>query len=85
MAEYEKCYLKISGMTCASCVATIEKNIGKIEGMFELVVMLFSLLPCLSISRLVHLSLLSLLVQNPTDVWMLFHLSLLSLLVQTPY
>ena len=33
--EFEKCYLKVTGMTCASCVATIEKNIGKIEGLLS--------------------------------------------------
>lgn len=30
--EYEKCFFTVKGMTCASCVATIEKNIGKMEG-----------------------------------------------------
>ncbi|XP_041357192.1 copper-transporting ATPase 1-like [Gigantopelta aegis] len=42
MAEYEKCYLKVSGMTCASCVATIEKNIGKIEGIQSVLVALMA-------------------------------------------
>jgi len=30
--EYDKCFLKVTGMTCASCVATIEKNLAKMEG-----------------------------------------------------
>lgn len=28
----KKCIIAIEGMTCASCVATIEKNIGAIKG-----------------------------------------------------
>lgn len=30
--ENEKCYLQVTGMTCASCVGTIEKNVKKMEG-----------------------------------------------------
>ena len=30
--EYDKCFLKVNGMTCASCVNTIEKNLAKLEG-----------------------------------------------------
>lgn len=30
--DLEKCFLRVSGMTCASCVATIEKNLMKVEG-----------------------------------------------------
>ena len=30
--EFEKCFVIIKGMTCASCVANIEKNITKLEG-----------------------------------------------------
>ena len=30
--DYDKCFLTIKGMTCASCVANIEKNINKMEG-----------------------------------------------------
>ena len=30
--DYEKCYLKVTGMTCASCVNTIEKNLIKVKG-----------------------------------------------------
>ncbi|XP_041356839.1 LOW QUALITY PROTEIN: copper-transporting ATPase 1-like [Gigantopelta aegis] len=40
--EFEKCYLKVTGMTCASCVATIEKNIGKIEGIQSVLVALMA-------------------------------------------
>ena len=30
--DLEKCYLSISGMTCTSCVANIERNLMKVEG-----------------------------------------------------
>jgi hypothetical protein len=30
--EYDKCFLKVTGMTCGSCVASIEKNLMKVEG-----------------------------------------------------
>uniref|UniRef100_A0A2C9KE23 P-type Cu(+) transporter n=2 Tax=Biomphalaria glabrata TaxID=6526 RepID=A0A2C9KE23_BIOGL len=40
--DYEKCYLNISGMTCASCVATIEKNVGKMEGVHKILVSLMA-------------------------------------------
>lgn len=30
--DLEKCFLRVSGMTCASCVATIEKNLMKVQG-----------------------------------------------------
>lgn len=35
-SEYEKCVLKIQGMTCASCVASIEKQAMTVEGLFNL-------------------------------------------------
>lgn len=33
--EYDKCFLKVTGMTCASCVAVIEKNLVKLEGIVD--------------------------------------------------
>ena len=30
--EYEKCFVTIKGMTCASCVASIEKHASRLEG-----------------------------------------------------
>lgn len=40
--EYEKCFLRVTGMTCASCVATIEKNLGKMEGIKSVLVALMA-------------------------------------------
>ncbi|KAL8622158.1 hypothetical protein ACOMHN_052960 [Nucella lapillus] len=40
--EVEKCFINIKGMTCASCVATIEKNINKIEGVHSILVSLMA-------------------------------------------
>ena len=30
--DYETCYLTITGMTCASCVDTIQRQLSKAEG-----------------------------------------------------
>ena len=40
--EYSKCYLHVSGMTCASCVAAIEKHASRIEGVKTVVVALIA-------------------------------------------
>ncbi|XP_060064791.1 copper-transporting ATPase 1-like [Ylistrum balloti] len=40
--EYEKCFLRVTGMTCASCVNTIEKNLGKKEGIGSVLVALMA-------------------------------------------
>jgi hypothetical protein len=32
VVETQKCYVQISGMTCASCVAAIEKHAVKLSG-----------------------------------------------------
>ena len=33
--ELEKCFMKVTGMTCSSCVANIERNLMKMEGMVQ--------------------------------------------------
>ncbi|KAH9495243.1 ATPase Cu transporting protein 7A [Bulinus truncatus] len=40
--EVKKCFLKITGMTCASCVATIEKNVSKMKGISKILVSLMA-------------------------------------------
>uniref|UniRef100_A0A0B7B2G7 P-type Cu(+) transporter n=2 Tax=Arion vulgaris TaxID=1028688 RepID=A0A0B7B2G7_9EUPU len=40
--DNEKCYIQILGMTCASCVATIEKNVKKLEGVNNIMVSLMA-------------------------------------------
>lgn len=30
--QYDRCVISVQGMTCASCVANIERNIGKVDG-----------------------------------------------------
>ncbi|XP_052796287.1 copper-transporting ATPase 1-like isoform X2 [Mya arenaria] len=40
--EFDKCFLKVTGMTCASCVATIEKNLLKLEGVKKVLVSLMA-------------------------------------------
>lgn len=37
-----KCTIKISGMTCASCVANIERNMEKVDGIRKIVVALIT-------------------------------------------
>ncbi|XP_061164353.1 copper-transporting ATPase 1-like [Saccostrea echinata] len=40
--DLEKCFLRVTGMTCASCVATIEKNLLKVEGIHSCLVALMA-------------------------------------------
>lgn len=42
--ELEKCYFKVTGMTCGSCVANIERRLRKVEGRSRTVLSLFILL-----------------------------------------
>ena len=41
-AEYEKCWLRVEGMTCASCVASIERHGAKLEGVKSILVALMA-------------------------------------------
>ncbi|XP_054722630.1 copper-transporting ATPase 1-like [Uloborus diversus] len=38
----EKCFIRVTGMTCASCVAAIERNVMKIEGVHRVLVALMA-------------------------------------------
>ena len=40
--SYEKCYLRVTGMTCASCVSNIERGLSKLEGVHGVLVALLS-------------------------------------------
>ncbi|RUS73007.1 hypothetical protein EGW08_019229, partial [Elysia chlorotica] len=40
--DWEKAHITVRGMTCASCVASIEKNISKIEGVKKILVSLMA-------------------------------------------
>ncbi len=33
--ELDKCFMKVTGMTCSSCVANIERNLIKMEGTID--------------------------------------------------
>uniref|UniRef100_A0A8C0HKE6 P-type Cu(+) transporter n=1 Tax=Buteo japonicus TaxID=224669 RepID=A0A8C0HKE6_9AVES len=41
-ATAEKCFLQITGMTCASCVSTIERNLQKEDGIISVLVALMA-------------------------------------------
>lgn len=42
VTEKRKCYITVSGMTCSSCVATIENRLNSLDGIFEAVVALMA-------------------------------------------
>ncbi|KAK7799110.1 hypothetical protein U0070_021016 [Myodes glareolus] len=39
---HSKCYIQVSGMTCASCVANIERNLRREEGIYSVLVALMA-------------------------------------------
>ncbi|XP_050998325.1 copper-transporting ATPase 1 isoform X1 [Acomys russatus] len=39
---HNKCYIQVSGMTCASCVANIERNLRREEGIYSVLVALMA-------------------------------------------
>ncbi|KAL1766700.1 Copper-transporting ATPase 1 [Sigmodon hispidus] len=41
-AVHSKCYIQVSGMTCASCVANIERNLRREEGIYSVLVALMA-------------------------------------------
>lgn len=40
--DVETCFVTIAGMTCASCVDSIQRNMGKVQGMLVVTVSLRS-------------------------------------------
>jgi copper chaperone CopZ len=40
--EVSRCQLRLSGMTCASCVAAIEKHVARIQGVHTVLVALMA-------------------------------------------
>lgn len=40
--QLKKCYLTVTGMTCSSCVANIEKSLSKVNGIHGILVALLS-------------------------------------------
>jgi len=61
-SEFETCYFNVLGMTCASCVDTIQRNLSKIEGYSFILNLIFILNKFLKIG--IHLVLVALLSQR---------------------